>query len=219
MTGAVNEAKGANIASASTTNIGAATGNFVHITGTTTITGFGTVQAGTMRLLTFDGALTITYDVTSLILPGAVSITTAAGDCALFVSEGSGNWRCLFYQTNQSIPYLTGTWSTTWTGYSAAPTSVSTVHTLNGNIDQINVDGIAGTSNATTLTLTAPNTALYRVQITAIVLDNGTVQAAPGKAVTAVGSNVITCSKVLNTTGGWTGSGTKMIFFTMPIPI
>ncbi len=95
MTGAINEAQGANIASATTTDIGAATGDFVHITGTTTITGLGTVQAGTQRELTFDGVLTLTHNATSLILPGGASILTSAGDTGTFVSEGSGNWRCI----------------------------------------------------------------------------------------------------------------------------
>ena len=94
---AFNEAKGADIASASTTDIGAATGNYVDVTGTTTITALGTVQAGTQRKVRFTGALTLTYNSTSLILPEATNITTAAGDVADFVSLGSGNWRCTAY--------------------------------------------------------------------------------------------------------------------------
>jgi len=97
LSSALNEAKGANIASASTTDIAAATGNLVHITGTTTITALGTVQAGTRRVVIFDGALTLTHNATSLILPWAANITTAAGDAAVFVSEGSGNWQCIAY--------------------------------------------------------------------------------------------------------------------------
>lgn len=104
MSGAINQALGANIASASTTDIGAATGNTVHVTGTTTITSFGTVQAGTTRTVVFDGSLLLTYNATSLILPGAANITTAAGDTAVFVSEGSGNWRCVQYQRTQYSP-------------------------------------------------------------------------------------------------------------------
>jgi len=50
-----------------------------------------------VRICTFTGALTLTHNATSLILPGAASITTAAGDVAVFVSEGSGNWRCVSY--------------------------------------------------------------------------------------------------------------------------
>lgn len=99
MSGAsINEAKGSNIASATTTDIGAATGNYVQVTGTTTITGLGTVQAGTRRIVEFAASLTLTHNATSLILPGGANITTAAGDVAVFVSEGSGNWRCIGYQ-------------------------------------------------------------------------------------------------------------------------
>lgn len=95
--GPVNYIKGGDLASASTVNIGAATGNYVHITGTTTITAFDTVQAGTIRIINFEDALILTHNATSLILPSGANITTATGDMAVFVSEGSGNWRCISY--------------------------------------------------------------------------------------------------------------------------
>lgn len=104
---AVNMAKGSDIASATTTDIGAATGNYAQITGTTTITGLGTIAAGAWRNVTFTGILTLTHNATSLILPTGANITTAAGDTALFVSEGSGNWRCLFYYRASGVA-LTG---------------------------------------------------------------------------------------------------------------
>ena len=87
----------ASIASATITDLSTASGYYVEITGTTNITGFGTETAGVLRALRFSGILTITYSATSLILPGAANITTAAGDTALFVSEGGGNWRCIGY--------------------------------------------------------------------------------------------------------------------------
>ncbi len=89
--------KGTDIPSATTTDIGAATGRYVHITGTTTITGLGTKTAGVLRIVTFDGALTLTHNATSLILPSGANILTASGDVASFVSEGGGNWRCVGY--------------------------------------------------------------------------------------------------------------------------
>ena len=95
---AVDWAKGADIASATTTDIGAATGNYIHVTGTVTITGLGTVQAGTLRIVRFAGVLLLTHNATSLILPSGANITTAANDVAVMVSEGSGNWRCVDYQ-------------------------------------------------------------------------------------------------------------------------
>ena len=100
---AVNAAKGADIASATTSNIGAMTGNYGDVTGTTTITGLGTVQAGTERTVNFTGILILTHNATSLILPTAANITTAAGDVATFVSLGSGNWRCTVYQRASGV--------------------------------------------------------------------------------------------------------------------
>lgn len=85
--------KGADIASGATTDLGAVAGVMHDITGTTTITSFGTVSAGIWKLLKFEGALTLTHNATSLILPNGGNITTADGDTALAMSEGSGNWR------------------------------------------------------------------------------------------------------------------------------
>ncbi|MCA3415342.1 MAG: hypothetical protein INF84_12155 [Roseomonas sp.] len=80
------------IASAATTNLGAATSPNVRITGTTAITSLGTAPAGTRRFLTFAAVLTITYNATSLQTPGLANIITAAGDNAVARSLGSGNW-------------------------------------------------------------------------------------------------------------------------------
>jgi len=98
LTSSLNEAPIATLASASTVNIGAAAANTISITGTTTITAFDTIASGALRRLIFAGALTRTHNGTSLILPTAANITTAAGDVAEFVSEGSGNWRCTNYE-------------------------------------------------------------------------------------------------------------------------
>lgn len=97
MSGAALNDAFATIASATTTNIGAAAANYLQVTGTTAITAFDTVQAGTERTLEFAGILTLTHNATTLILPSAASITTAAGDVAIMRSEGSGNWRCVSY--------------------------------------------------------------------------------------------------------------------------
>lgn len=115
--------QGSDIASASTTNIGAAgTALYAQVTGTTTITSFGTVAAGTLRIVEFTGALTLTHNATSLILPGSTNITTAAGDVAFMLSLGSGNWKCLTYQT-QSGSVVGGFSSLTVTSTSADATA------------------------------------------------------------------------------------------------
>jgi hypothetical protein len=86
-----------NLVSAATTDIGAQNSVFLNITGTTTITSFGTNYNGP-RYLRFDSALTLTHNATTLILPGAANITTTAGDSAIVVPSGSpaNGWR-LFY--------------------------------------------------------------------------------------------------------------------------
>lgn len=97
------------IASATTTDLGAATSNNVAITGTTTITGLGTANAGTYRQGRFTGILTFTHNGTSLILPNNGSnITTAANDRFGAYSLGSGNWLVLWYQRANGQSLVSG---------------------------------------------------------------------------------------------------------------
>lgn len=95
-TGAQNEAKASDVASATTTDLTAATGNLVHITGTTTITAI-TLGSGYERVVVFDGALTLTHNAATLLLPGNANIVTAAGDRATFRGDGAGTVRCIHY--------------------------------------------------------------------------------------------------------------------------
>lgn len=89
----------ADIASAATVDIGAQNTNFLRITGTTTITSFGTNYRGP-RFVRFAAALTLTHNATTLILPTAANITTAAGDRAIIVPVGNpgAGWQVLAYQ-------------------------------------------------------------------------------------------------------------------------
>ena len=102
-TATATETKGSDIASAATTDIGASSGQYVEVTGTTTITALGTTDAGVRRVVRIMGALTLTYNATSLILPGNANITTVAGDTAIFISLGSGNWVCVSYQRDAGV--------------------------------------------------------------------------------------------------------------------
>lgn len=87
------------IVSAATTDLGSIVSNNINITGTNTITSFGSSAAATAPLyfLTFAAALTISYNATVMVLPGAVSITTAPGASAIVQYLGSGNWRMLAF--------------------------------------------------------------------------------------------------------------------------
>jgi hypothetical protein len=90
-------AQGSDIASAATTDIGAADSDFVKVTGTTTITSLGTSTARNHVWVKFAAALTLTHNATSLVLPSGANITTAAGDVAEFARISGGNWQCLSY--------------------------------------------------------------------------------------------------------------------------
>lgn len=149
MTGAaVNGAVRVDVASATTCAIGAAASNYVRITGTTTITGMGTVASGIYRDVVFAGALTLTYNATTLILPGAANITTAAGDTAGFVSDGAGNWRCLYYQraSGLSVAAPRGYVATNSTGYSLS-SSFSTPMTIAEGTQLFSTNYTGGTGN------------------------------------------------------------------------
>ena len=92
--GRVLQAKGADVTSQST--ITAPTdGNFVTITGTTTITAFTTTQAGTLFYCRFTGTgLNITYNATSMITQWARDYLTVPNEIMAFLSLGSGNYTC-----------------------------------------------------------------------------------------------------------------------------
>ena len=80
-------------------------GNYFHVTGTgQTITAISERNEGQQVTFQFNGANTLTHNATSLILPGGANITTVAGDAAIMVSEGSGNWRCVSYQLSSLPP-------------------------------------------------------------------------------------------------------------------
>jgi hypothetical protein len=94
------------LASATTTDLGATGTNVVAISGTTTITSLGSSASVNecLYFVRFTGALLLTYNATSLILPGATNITTTAGDCAIFKYEGSSHWRCMVYTLAAGVP-------------------------------------------------------------------------------------------------------------------
>jgi hypothetical protein len=78
---------GADIAAAATLNLDTATGNFVHVTGNTTITAI-TLTDGRQRTVLFTGTPLLTNGA-SLVLPGGGNIQVGAGDIAVFVADGS----------------------------------------------------------------------------------------------------------------------------------
>jgi hypothetical protein len=92
------------LASAGTTDLGSVAPANVTITGTTTITSFGSsAPTGTMKVIRFDGALTLTHS-TAMLVPGGYSLTTAANDRAIVTHLGSGAWEITQYTRASGVP-------------------------------------------------------------------------------------------------------------------
>ncbi len=92
MTGALNFAAEATLASASTTSIGAANSNNIYITGSATITSLGLGTIGMTRKVRFAGNAVLAYSATFMILIGGVTFITQPNDCAEFMCIGTSNW-------------------------------------------------------------------------------------------------------------------------------
>ena len=83
------DAAGAAIASAATVDLTAATGNLVHITGTTAVSAW-TMNSGQRVKCVADAALPLTYNATTNALnSGAANVTLAAGDRFDVYSDGT----------------------------------------------------------------------------------------------------------------------------------
>lgn len=194
------------VASATTTDLNAVKGDYVHVTGTTTITALGTRSAGSQVILVFDGALTLTYNGSSLILPGGANITTAAGDRAIMRSEGSGNWRCVAYVKASGEPVRGQTASaTTAVGYTTGAggavtqaTNSATQVTLNTTTGQITTVALT-TAGAAEEAFVCNNSTVSATDVIAV----STTYAGAGKPivfVTNVGSGVFTVN-ITNVSG------------------
>lgn len=128
--------KGSDVASSGTISLGE--GGYFNVTGTTTITDidFATDKAGRKAWVKFAGVLTLTHNSSTLILPTGANITTAAGDTACFVSEGSDVVRCVAYQ-RASGAALAG---------SATFATASDINTGTDTTKALNSDALAGSN-------------------------------------------------------------------------
>ena len=176
----------ADIASATTTDIGAQNTNFLQVTGTTTITGFGANYNGP-RFLRFAGALTLTHG-SALILPGAANITTAANDRAIAIpkaTSGTPDGWIVFYQRAAGLPAMAGA-NTDITSLASPALGSATATTQSANDNSTKV---ATTAYADRLGVKIPNLTVTMVsnailiQVAELTLDFRS---------TTLGSGVIT---------------------------
>jgi len=200
----------ADIASATTTTLGTQNSNFLRVTGTTTITSFGTTYNGP-RFLRFEGALTLTHSST-LILPTGANITTAAGDLAIAIPKatlGTPDGWYVFYQRADGTSLL---------GVTPAQIQAQTYTAFT----------TAGTSSAYTLT-PVPAISAYAENQEFDVEFNAASTGTPTINISAVGAKalkfrlpggtLVTCGTLIPS--GWrskvTYDGTDMIVREMPL--
>lgn len=80
---------GADIASAATLPLAARTGNIVRVTGTTAVTATD-LENGGLAYLYPTAALPLTYNATTMPLPGGISYTCSVGDVVVMSRDGNG---------------------------------------------------------------------------------------------------------------------------------
>lgn len=115
---------------------------------------------------------------------------------------------------------LSGIWSPTWTGYSTPPdigTGAATYLLIGKLCNSVYTGSIAGTSNATTQTITLPFVAARAASCICRIENNG-VYASTGLLVTTAGSNIASIFRDGAATA-YTASGSKNAQFTFTYEI
>jgi hypothetical protein len=198
----INTTKGTDIASATTTDIGASTGEYVNVTGTATITGLGSSlpYAGAGRIVTFTGVLVITNNATSLILPTGANITTQAGDTAFFRYLGSGNWKCVGYLRADGTA-LAGSGGVTSASGATTDSQITVYNGTSGSsIKTLTSTGIpyltSGVVSISKVTLTQPATGS-----TLTIADGKTLTANNSLTLAGTDGKTLTLSNTLTFTG------------------
>ena len=207
------------LASAATCDIGSLNTDFVNITGTTTITSFGTNYRGP-RFLRFAGAVTLTNSST-LICPGNANITTAAGDCVVVMPKAtagvSDGWQIVGYQqasSNPTSPTFTNVTATNLT----ATNNINVPNTFGFKNRLINAQGLinqrtyvsgTATSGANQYTLDRWRVVTSGQNLTFTTTNNVTTFTAPAGGVEQVieGLNLESGTYVLS----WTGTATAKV--------
>ncbi len=187
------------IASAATTDIGAVRTNFLTVTGTTGITSLGTNYNGP-KMLRFSGALTLTHNATTLVLPGATNLTTVAGDTCVAIpkSTASGTpdgWNIVMYSRAAGYA-VAGAYAAT--GANSDITSLTACTTITGLTTPIaetrQIQPISASVAANALTISASALAL---EFRSATLTSGTVsfvKGTPANLVISSGSTLGTVS-------------------------
>jgi hypothetical protein len=205
----------ADIASAATTDIGVQNTSFLRVTGTTTITSFGTNYRGP-RFLTFEGAVTLTNSST-LVLPGNANITTAAGDSLIVIPGATlgaaDKWIVVAYQSATVAPsvggfsfrnrLMNGQGLINQRGYvSGTATSGANQYTLDRWRVVTSGQNLTFSTSANQVTFTAPAGGVEQV-IEGLSLESGTyVLNWEGTATATVGGTAVAKGGTVTVVGG-----------------
>lgn len=161
-------------------NLNAIDGNYVHITGNTTITSFWSVALGVFNIC-FDSVLTLTHNVTSLILPTGTNINTQAWDTMIIVWEWNGNWRVISYQRKNGSPLVWIVSQVLWDTYIAWEVIDSIWLPLRTWVIQNWKSTIANTTNTTSNAFWRVSTNVYKewqsfITVTDVILQSITLK-------------------------------------------
>jgi hypothetical protein len=173
------------IASAGTVDIGTQNTTFLRVTGTTTITSLGTVYNGP-RFLRFAGALTLTHNSTSLILPSAANIVTVAGDTAIAIPKGTGDGWYVFYQRASGAALVAPTY-TDYLNTTRIDVASATTLDLTTNAPNTRNINITGTTTITGVTVAIGQLYFVRFNAALTLTNNASI-------ITQTGANITTAA-------------------------
>lgn len=209
----------ATVSSNSTVDLGAQSSNIIAISGTSTISSFGSsaTTAQPLYFLRATGAFTIAYNVTSMMTLTGASVTVAAGDKLTFQYLGSGNWAMLYWSGLMAPALGTSGQVLTSNGTTAAPSYQS----ISGNLVLIQTQTA---SNSATINFTGiPATYdQYEVRFTGVLpVTNGSyLVARVGEGATPTWESSLNYtyggfySSSNNTSGSLAGVGVSAMFVT-----
>lgn len=172
----------ADVAAATTVDIGAQLSTLINVTGSGTITSFGTNYNGP-RFIRFAGVCTLTNGA-SLVLPGGANITTAAGDSAIAVPLGNPatGWIVAGYQRASGQALVSSTDFLNTTRIDVASGATVDLTASAPNTRHIN---ITGTTTITAFTVAIGQTYFVRFAGALTLTNNASI-------VTQSGANITT---------------------------
>ena len=182
-------------------------------TGATTFTTSSNVSAIVQKgdKLRFTDTTTKYLNVVSAVWAGGVTtITTIANNDYALVGHPSA----MYYSKVENPQGWPGwfNYTATMTGFSSVPTSVTSKFSIIGNTCFVyHAEGVGGTSNATTFTVSLPVLASSFIANLSIAIDNGTYVS--GAVAYQDGSNPAVANLYKSGFAGWTASGTKQTIF------